>query len=72
MHAERFTLSMSGKRMTDGIDGAAAAFGVSFLVLVPPLFSSGLCRPEETSNLQPRGIPASARPPKGWPCSIRR
>jgi len=34
MHAERFTLSMSGKRMTDGIDGAAAALGVSFLVLV--------------------------------------
>ena len=33
MQAERVTLSLNRKRMTDGIDGAAAVFGVSLLVL---------------------------------------
>lgn len=40
MYAERFTLSMSRKRMTAGIERAAAAFGVGLLTLV---FSLGGC-----------------------------
>ena len=51
MHAERFTLSMSGKRMTDGIDGAAAAFGVSLLVLVFSL--AGCAGPKKQVTYNP-------------------
>jgi Flp pilus assembly protein TadD len=50
MQPERVTLSLNRKRMTYGVDGAAAAFGVSLLVLVFSLPSCAGSKREVTYN----------------------
>jgi Tfp pilus assembly protein PilF len=51
MHAERFTLSLSWKRMTDGIKRGAGAFGVSLLILVFSL--AGCAGPKKQVTYNP-------------------